>query len=163
MSVALRLNPSDEVLALRVAREIAMNLHDIEDVLKNNDVAPAQWAELKDSPYFTTLLREQLANWNSALNTQERVKLKSAAIVEEWLPEADRMAHDPSQPLNQRVELMKLVKSFSTIGIPVGEGGGDRFSVTINLGQEQIKISKEVTPQVIEHEESNEPSKGPLR
>jgi hypothetical protein len=48
---------------------------------------------------------------------------------------------------------MKLVKSFSTIGIPVGEGGGDRFSVTINLGNsEQISISKEVTAKVVEGE-----------
>jgi len=129
-----------------------MNLHDIEDILKNNGVAPKQWEEIKCSPYFIGVLSEQLASWTSALNTQERVKIKSAAIIEEWLIEADRLAHDHQQPLNQRVELMKLIKSLSGMGLTAAEGGGgERFSVTINLGNsESIKIDKEVTAKVIE-------------
>lgn len=152
MGVALESTGLDEVLALRIAREIAMDLHDIETILKNNQVEAQTWDKLQANRYFQALVAQAVADWNSALNTNERTKLKAASLVEEWLPEANRLAHDPKQLLSAKVELMKLLKSIGGVGVnPAGEGPSERFSVTINLGADaKLKFEKTVTPQVIE-------------
>lgn len=154
MAVAPALNLEPEVVALKVAREIAMNLHDVETILDTYKITPAQWRKIEKNEYFQRVLQEAVTLWHSALNTEQRVKLKSAALYEEWLPEANVLAHDRSQPLSGRVELMKLIKSTGGMGgANPGEGAGERFSVTINLGGDsKLSFTKQVTQQVIEGE-----------
>lgn len=144
-----------EVLALKIAREIAMNLHDVETILTNYKISANQWRKIEKNTFFQRVLQDAIATWNSALNTEQRVKLKSAALFEEWLIEAQFLAHDRTQPLSGKVELMKLLKSTGGMGAGVaGEGAqGERFSVTINLGGDsKLSFTKAVTPQVIEGE-----------
>jgi hypothetical protein len=39
--------------------------------------------------------------------------------------------------------------------VNVNDAGGDRFSVTINMGTDkQVKIAKDITPPVLEHNDS---------
>ncbi len=152
-SVTPALQPDLELLALKVAREIAMDLHEIESILKHNHVDTETWNKLQRNIYFQGVLKSAISEWNSALNTAERVKLKSAGLYEEWLEEANRLAHDHAQPLSAKVELMKLIKTTAGIGVGSAsmEGGSERFSVTINLGADaKLKFEKTVTPQVIE-------------
>jgi hypothetical protein len=154
MSVALTSTDVAEVLALRVAREIAMGLHDTETILKTHEIDAKTWERLQANPVFRGLVVSEATAWNSALNTHERTKLKAAALVEEWLPEANTRAHDPKETLSAKVELMKLLKGIAGMGITnaADGGGGERLSVTINLGADSklIKIEKDVTPKVIE-------------
>lgn len=152
MKVPARLNLDRELLAVQIAREIAINLNDIETILKHYSVSDSEWGKLQRSDRFKALVCEAVAEWNAANNTQERVKLKAAAMVEEWLPEANRLAHDSAQSLPGKVELMKLIKSLTSLGVIGTEGGaGEKFSVVINLGGDnKLKFEKNVTPQVIE-------------
>lgn len=155
MSVSLTLPEDLELLALKVAREIAMDLYEIDDILKNNSISAETYEKLTRNPYFQKLVEQAIAEWKSSPNTAERVKFKAAAQVEEWLKEANAMAHDRSQPLSARVELMKLVKTLAGVGErgPL-EGSGERFSVTINLGAADTKLrfEKLVEPKQIEGE-----------
>jgi hypothetical protein len=151
MEVAPKLNEGvPEVLALRLAREIAMNLQDVETILALNEIRPAQWEIIQRSPYFQSVLTDAVTAWNSAINTEQRVKLKSAALFEEWLPEANILAHDRQQPLSGKVELMKLLKAAGIgSGVAGTENGGERFSVIINLGGDaKLSFEKLVTPTV---------------
>ena len=153
MKTPARLDLNQELLAVQLAREIAINLNDIETILEHYSVSDEAWQKIQKSERFQSVLREAVAAWHTAENTQERVKIKSAAMVEEWLPEGNRLAHDASQPLSGKVELMKLIKSLSTLGAPEGVGGGEKFSVTINLGGDaKLRFEKDVTPRVIEGE-----------
>jgi hypothetical protein len=146
----------DEATAWKVAREIAVGLETVETILETHKVTAEAWAKLQASPLFQRLLQEQVEAWSSALNTNERARLKAAAMVEYWLKEANARAHDPKEALSSKVELMKWVKTVAGMGVPGagGEGGGgDRFSVVINLGADQsLKFTKEATPKTIEGE-----------
>ena len=62
-------------------------------------------------PRFQALLETETAQWNGALNTQERVKIKASAMIEEWLPEAHERMHDRGESLNAKTELGKLIRS----------------------------------------------------
>lgn len=152
MNLPARPDRNQELLALRLAQEIAINLNDIEDVLKHLSVSAVQWDRIQRNPHFQSILQEAVADWQSAKNTQERIKLKAAAMVEEWLVEAHRLSHDPAQPLSGKVELMKLIKSLTALGNFGAEGGGgEKFTVTINLGADQkLSFAKDIAPKTIE-------------
>lgn len=153
MNVPDRLRQPPELLSLQIAREIAMDLLDVEDILKRYGITAKEWDRLQRNQYFQRVLQQAVIDWGSALNTEQRVKVKSAALFEEWLVEANRLAHDPQQPLSSKVELMKMLRAAGFAQAGGGEGSGERFSVTINLGADnQLKIEKTVTPKVIEGE-----------
>lgn len=156
MSVTLPLHLVDDTVALRIAREIAMNLHDLETILKNNNVSTEAWDRLQTNQYFRDLVQSAVAEWESASNTHERTKLKAASLLEQWLLEANTRLHDPKELLTAKVQLATLLKSLSGMGVTSaqdGGGGGERFSVTINLGGDaKLKFEKKVTPKVIEGE-----------
>lgn len=141
-----------ETLLLRLAREIATDLNDIETILKAHQLTSKQWDAIKDDARFQTLLKSEMEAWSAASNTPERVKLKSAMLVEEWLPEANKLAHDSSQTLTAKVELMKLLKSLAGLGIDRADiTASERVSITINLGSDhKLKFEKQLPPKVID-------------
>ena len=145
----------NDVILVKLAREIAMNIHPLEDILKAHLIEPNQWENIQEMARFQSLLETESAQWNGALNTQERVKLKAAAMIEEWLPEANQRMHDRGESLSAKTELGKLVRDlagFAKGGIGI-EGGGERFSVTINLGADaSLKFEKELPPVIIDAE-----------
>jgi hypothetical protein len=144
----------DEVLFVKLAREIAIDHHDIETILKTHQITDQQWLDIRAHPRFRELLSQQLAEWQSATNTHERTALKAAALVEEWLPEANSRLHDRSESLNGKVELGKLLSRIAGMGLTTAgvEGGsGEKFSITINLGADsKLQFSKELPSKVID-------------
>jgi hypothetical protein len=142
------------LLYLRLAREIAIDLHELDDILTRHDVKPAQFNKIKEDPYFVQLLTAEVQAWNSAKNTHERTKLKAAALMEEWLSEANTRIYDPQETLPSKVELAKLLSRLAGMGNERAEGGpaGDRFSVTINLGDDsRLKVIDAQVIPTIEH------------
>lgn len=145
----------NEATLVKLARELAMGISPLETILETNQIDQDTWEIIQNHSRFKQFLEVETSNWGSALNTQERVKLKAAAMIEEWLPEAFARMNDQGESLNAKTELGKLVRDlagFSKNGVGV-EGVGERFSVTINLGADsQIKFEKEVAPKTIEGE-----------
>lgn len=146
------LSPLPEVdkLYLPLAQAIAMDLYDIEEILRHHNVTQDQWREIQASPRFQRLLGQAIEDWNKPLNTKERVRIKAQTMVEMGLETMWVQLHNDKEPLSARVELFKTVAKFGEIGLEktAGEAGGpERFSVTINLGQDaQLKIEKSLTP-----------------
>jgi hypothetical protein len=144
----------DETL-VKLSREIAMNIHGLEDILKRLAIPRETFEIIAQMPRFQALLETAVAEWGSALNTPERVRIKSASVMEEWLVEAHRLLHDPTQVLSGKVELAKLISRLGNIdrAAVVENGAGERFSITINLGADsQLKFDKPVTSKVIDGE-----------
>lgn len=145
-----------DLLLVKVAREIAIDHFSLETILEHNQITPETWDKIKSMPRFQQLLVAEISAWQSAINTTERAKLKAAALIEEWLPEAATRLFDQREPLNHKTELGKLVARIAGIGVgPMGvEGGaGEKFSITINLGADQkLKVEKQLPPKVIDAE-----------
>lgn len=141
-----------DVTFLKIAREIAMDINPLEKILETHGVSQEEWLRIQDNMQFQEYLRGSIQEWNSAVNTSERVKLKSMAFVEEALPEFYARAHDPKEALPAKVEVLKTVARLAGFGNNVdGSVSGERLSVTINLGSDQqVKIEKNLNPQYIE-------------
>lgn len=155
MAVTTGLTSSNsDVMMLKLAREIAMDIQSLEDILKHHEVTDGQWGEIQQNPRFKEYLRGAVEEWQSATNTAERVKLKSMAFVEEALPEFFARAHDPKEPLAAKTEVLKTIAKFAGVGGSVeGALAGEKMIVTINLGaDQQLRIERDVTPQVIDGE-----------
>jgi hypothetical protein len=151
------LTGSEHVIFLKLAREIAMDIRPLDDVLKTHGVDHYRWESISNSPRFQSLLRSEVESWESATNTAERVKIKALAFVEESLPEFFARAHDRREPLNSKVEVLKTIAKFAGVGGSNAEGigTGERLMVTINLGADHsLTIEKDVTSKVIDHEDN---------
>lgn len=141
-----------DTLLLRLAREVATDLHPIDEILKTHSVEAKDWEAIKSNPRFLRLLEAELKDWNAAGNTPERVKLKAAMLIEEWLPAANALAHG-SDTLSSKTELMKFLASLAQMGKGHGDAGqaSEGFRITINLGADaKLKFEKRTTPEVID-------------
>jgi hypothetical protein len=145
---------AQELVYLKLAREIAMGVNPIEAILEAHQITGRVWSKIQRNAAFKRLLESELATWNSALNTNERTKVKAAAIIEEWLPEAYARMNSPQENLTAKTEVAKLVARVAGIGVTganVEGGAGEKFTVTINMGaQEPVRIEKQIEPKLID-------------
>jgi|LakMenEpi03Aug12_release.lakeMendotaPanAssembly.Ray.scaffolds.fasta_scaffold301849_2 hypothetical protein len=136
----------DDALLIKLARELAIELNDIETILQHNQIDIETWNRIKDNPRFKSYYEQERSQWHSALNTNERVKVKSASIVEEFLLPAYTALNDPKEALNSKIELFKHISRLAGMGVTganVAGEVGEKFSVTINIGKGELKFEKE--------------------
>ena len=144
-----------EMQIVRLAREIAMQLRDLPDILKSHGIPQSEFDRLKAHPYFVSVLTSELAAWEAAGNTHDRVKLKSAALIEEWLPELYASMHDKKEALSSRVKAAELAAKLAGMGVYDAKLEGtaaDRVQITINMGADRkLEINKGMLPKVIDN------------
>jgi hypothetical protein len=142
----------------KLAREIAIGILNPDQILKLHGLTEAQWHELAASRAFQELLGEEMQLWQSGLNTKQRVELKTWAMLEEALPTLWNMLHDKDFNDAAKVSLVSALQKQVGIGqkdVQQNGSADSRISITINTGTEQVKVEREVTPQVIEGEVVN--------
>ncbi len=141
---------------VRLAREIAMDIRLIDEILEIQGVSRDNFAKIRATKEFEKVLQNEIEAWNSATNTAERVRLKSLSFVEESLADFYADAVNKNESLSARTEVLKTVARFAGIGGSSVDGAinGEKFLVTINLGADKtLKIEKDVTPKVIDAED----------
>lgn len=139
MNVTTTPPPTDDLDALMrsVARDLAMGIYELADILKNRNIEMQNFMRWSGHTRFIEYLRSEKEAWTSATNTPERTKLKAAIVIEEFMAQAHAELHDRKTPLNQRVELAKLLAKITGLGEPknVGVGAsGPAFQLQINIG-----------------------------
>lgn len=151
-------NMTGDVLLVCIAREIAIDHYTPEEISERYKLGEEQWQRIINSPRFKELVHQEIVSWQSATNTSERTKLKAAAMLEEWLPEAFTRMHDAAETLSAKTELAKLVARLAGAGMNdlATANAGEKFTVNINLGADnQIKFEKTVTTKVIDADAIN--------
>jgi len=146
-----------EALLVSLARELAINFRPLPEILEHLSVSYEDWDVISTHPRFVTILEQQVAEWHSATNTHERTRLKTAAMIEDWLPEAHARLHDGRETLNSKVELAKLVARIGGMGLEraaVSGGDSEKVVVTINLGNHsKLQFEQQAGAKVINVDE----------
>lgn len=138
----------NDAIMLKLAREIAMDMRPLDEILALYEVDNHRWQEIQTSQIFKGYLRGALEEWNSATNTQERVRMKALFMVEESLPEFYARLHDADEALQHKTEVFKTITKLAGLEKSADAGTGERLTVTINLGADnQLQIEKTITPQ----------------
>jgi hypothetical protein len=151
----------DEISIVKLAREIAMDLRELDQILEMHGVTKEKFEKLKVNPRFVAVLSSELASWGTALNTNERVKLKAGSMIEEFLPELYARLVDPRENLMAKVKGAELVTKLAGMGVTEAKvhDPSDRVTITINLGEDKkLEFRKPLPAQVIEHEATFEES-----
>lgn len=143
----------EDALLVVLARELAMNLRPLDEILSAFHLTAEKFDRISETPRFTQLLQQHTLEWEAAANTHERTKLKASTMIEDWLPEAHRRLHDNAETLNSKTELAKLVTKLAGMGLDRADvaNTGEKVSITINLGGDtKLKFEHNVTPKVID-------------
>lgn len=138
----------DERRLRHLAREVAMDILELEEILRLNRVSAEEWETLKEHPIFQTLLVRELEHWNSALTTAERVRIKALSVVEDSLLAAAKVINNDAEGAQGRARMLEAVAKIANVGEKkdmAGEGG--KVLIQINMGAD-AKLKHEVTPEV---------------
>jgi len=127
-----------------LAREIAMDIFPLAQVLELHRLDDAEWTRINSNPKFQAMLGSMITDWNSAANTRERVRIKAAtgleAVMETYI--ADIL--DPGIPLTQRVEAGKFLARLGELDSQAMGEIGEKFSIPLNIGAHHVE-SKPMT------------------
>jgi hypothetical protein len=138
--------PDEHVLA-KLARERAMNIHNRDELKLIFGLDDATFDEIEANDLYKRILQHSIIEWNSPLSTPERIKIISAAYVEETLPIIGSSIMAEKTPLSEKVEAAKYLAKNAGIGEGQQQqagAGADRFVITINLGADTEVYSKSI-------------------
>lgn len=136
----------------QLAREIAMDIFPIDQVLKLHQLTDAEWSRIQKNQKFIAMLDDMARQWNSALNTKERVKVKAATGLEAILEIYINEVRDLTIPLNQRVEAGKFLARLGELdgSVLAGAGaGGGGFAINITIGDTSRKVDVAPRPGIV--------------
>lgn len=146
--------PPEEVFAVdfaTLAREIAMDIFPVHDVLRLHQLTDEQWQRIQSNPKFQQMLGDMVTEWNSTASTKERIKIKAQTGLESELEHYVRAIKDENIPLAQRVEAGKFLAKLGELdGNVLGGAGGSGFNITLNIGTTSTTQAVEIKPKQIE-------------
>jgi hypothetical protein len=138
---APEISPVLDTKWLTVAHEVAMNIRDIDDILLGQGISLREWERMQEDPKFQSLLSSKIIEWNGAGNTQQRVKMKAAAMVELNMDQLHLALNDEEVTAPQKLAVLQFVARLGGLGaeerrsdVPGGGGGTGNFQVKIFLG-----------------------------
>lgn len=133
----------------KLAREVAMDIKELDVVLGYYRLTLEQYAEVCKIPFFKRALENSTLEWNSALSTHERMKIEAAAILEEGLPILGARMKNKDETFAAATEAGKLFAKIAGLGEVSRDAPapGEKFTITINLGDDtKLHYEKDVTP-----------------
>jgi len=134
----------EPALMTLIAREMATELRPFDKILEKYLITQDFFdAEIAPNPFFQRVLADYTKEWHSLGSTQKRVAFCALVALEEKLPVlADRMGSRQSE-LADAIAAAKLFKDLAGIAPPAPSqhaGNNERFTISINLGGNAVKI-----------------------
>jgi hypothetical protein len=135
-----------------LAREVAMNIREVDDIIAVYKLTREQYDWLAaHHEFYKHALHVSTVEWTSALTTPERVRLESAAILEDALPRLGARMVNQAEGLPGVVEAAKLFAKLAGFGEKeAGERApGEKFQININLGgDDKLTYQSKETPTI---------------
>lgn len=137
----------------KLAREVVIQIREIPDILPQFGITPSQYDRLIQHPSYKRILEAISIDWNAATNTEARIKLNAAAILEDNLHVLGGRMGSDDEPLREVIEAGKL---FSRLAGLAGDqeshvGGEGKFVINIDLGQDtKLRFEKETGSKKVE-------------
>lgn len=142
-------NPTTETRMRGIARELARDIMDREEILKTYGVSEKEFDTLLTSRVFAEMYRAEVIAWNDTQSSKERIELKTLAIVEESLLTMHGYLHDPKFSDSAKVELFKALQKGVGIGVNQQQATeGQKVSITINMGADRQMVVEHQRPTI---------------
>jgi hypothetical protein len=130
-----------------IVRELAANLHPVKVVCARYKITEDQLNLLKENKYFQDAFKIAVTEWESIKSTKQRIALQAACGIEDRLPDVVARMGDKNEALSSVTGTLKVLADMAGVGgEKQKEQSTERVQITINLGADQIKIDKAITP-----------------
>jgi ribosomal protein L7/L12 len=143
-----------ELLASRLAREIARDLIPIDQICERYKIDDDIYQRILRHPLFQQRLQEETDIWNASTPRAitERISAKAATMIEESLIEVYELVHDKNQPMSAKIEALKWASKLAGVGEREAKDmlPGERIRFNIFIGDKKVSLEKEVVPTTIE-------------
>lgn len=135
---------SQQMAAL--AREMAIGIKDPRLVCESFGVTQAQFdAYVRPHAFYKKAFDAFVLEWESALSTNKRIALQSAAALEDGLPRLSARMANGAEGLPAVTEVAKLLAKLAGVGEEKRQvAEGERFTITINLGADTRKFEETI-------------------
>lgn len=138
-----KIDPDYEAKLRKLALDIVKNVEDAPNVLERFGITTDEYYELAETTPFKAMLQQAQTEWEGAHNTPARVKLKSAALIEQALPDMFRAMVNDKEPLAARTALFTAMGKMGELGHapPITSQGnmGASFKLEISFGNQPAK------------------------
>ena len=143
-SVLDAINDSDA----RLICDLVANIRPAAEVLKAHGITPTEFAAKAKNELFAGAYREAQKVWKSDMNIQQRIRLKSAFLLEDSLPNLHRIITAEGIGVNAKLEAIeKLIKISTVANVPKEGAQREMHNITINIGGDRppIKVTAETS------------------
>ena len=121
----------------RLAWELAADIADVPTLLSRYGISLADFKNKLKDPMFRQAIREAKSIWKSDLNTQQRVRVKAALLVEDSLLDVFAIVKSESQPAAARLEAFEKLVKTADLAPKAGskdQSNAGAFKINIILG-----------------------------
>lgn len=141
------INNLDSQLAVELATEISP----IKDILSRHSMTTDGLRKKMEDPRFIGMIREAKRVWGSDLGAKERIRVKSAVLIEDALLELNNIFHDKELAAPARLEAFKSLAKVADVYEQPRNGAavGERVSININIPGVEKPIVFEGTAQPV--------------
>ena len=139
----------------KLAEELANRTFNHIKVLRAYNLTMAQFEQyIAPNPFFKQAYDAAVIEWNAATSTAKRIKVRSAAALEQSLPALHSRMVDTRETLPAAVETAKLFAKLAGVGEEKqSQAVGERFTISINIGtkkiEQEVQPTIDVTPQKV--------------
>ncbi len=132
-------NVSSDELTHQLATEMATGLYSIADVGEKFGLSASKLKRIAKSPHFKRIYAEAKALWDSDGNVQERVRRKSALLLEDSILPMYSIIHNNELAPAARIEAFAKLRSTADMEPTKGGDGTvkENFTLNINIGGEE--------------------------
>ena len=150
---------SIEEIAPILARDLAQDLYTPDELIERHGLNQAMLRRLLRSKSFRAMVTAAKGEWAAPGNAKNRAQLKAQLAVEEAIPDLYTIIVDKEEAATARVSAfsqLREVGKFEKAPAEQAGSGGPGFSVTINLGDNTLKVSAAPHTNVAEIEATSE-------
>lgn len=133
----LAINDTDSKLIWELVAEISKP----SEILARYSITPQQFAEKQRNRMWVAAYREAKKLWKSDLNVQQRIKLKSALLLEDSLIQIAKIISTPEMSAAVKLDAAEVLGKLSDSWEPGKKQGVQQMAqnVTININGMPVK------------------------
>ena len=126
-----------------LVRDLAVNMYDIEYILKKHKLTQEEYEGLCQNEFFKRAMEVAATEWNSPLSTNKRLAMQAAIGLEDAMPLMAARMLKQNEPVQNIVELAKIFTKIAGVGEEKTTAPPtEKFHITIDLGGDIVRFEK---------------------
>ena len=126
-----------------LVRDLAMNMYDLEYILKKHSLTQDEYDGLRENEFFKRAMEVAATEWNSPMSTHKRLAMQAAIGLEDAMPVMAARMLKSNEPVPNIIEIAKVFTKIAGVGEDKTQSAPtEKFHITIDLGGDIQRFEK---------------------